>query len=307
MKKQLQRVQGMIITKSIMANQNAGFDGYPRQDNNGEYFATDKSLKYTLKQMAASKGDKILGMKRLQITKGKLQPLSLDETYVSLFGNLPTKETEETQKEVIQNVVNCFDVKTFGTAFAVKKFNLSIPGTVQVYQGYNTLPDTDTVIMDIVSPFRNSNDKSGNSQQSTLGQKYVTDKAMFVFDVTINPNNLRPFEPFGVFLDTDTVDKFKEYSALSTTNYSSNSKAGCSNVLAIYVNLKENSKKLLLPLSEFVLTKYEDKISTIDLTNVEKYLKNYKEDVDSIELFYQADSNVEIIRSENFNYIEKLI
>ena len=306
MNKQTQRVQGFILTKATMANQNAGFDNYPRQTADGTIFASDNSLGYTIKQMAKAENQQLFYIKRLKLVENKkgktknekkiLQCLSLDETYEKLFGDIKTHSKDE----VLENLGTCFDIRTFGAAFAVTGNNFSIHGPIQIYQGLNMLEDTETIVMDIIAPFRNPNNEDGT--QSTMGEKIVTDKAIYNFDVTINPKNLDDFVDYGIVLTQEDVENFKRYASLSTTYYSSNSKQGCSNVMSLFVNLKEDSKKLLLPLSDFIKVKYEDETVTVDLTKLEKYLENAKDDIDNIEIFYQKDSKVEFISNNTIEY-----
>ena len=45
------RIHGVIGIKSIMANWNADFSGYPKSISTGEVFGSDKALKYPMKKM----------------------------------------------------------------------------------------------------------------------------------------------------------------------------------------------------------------------------------------------------------------
>ena len=54
------RVYGIIGIRSVMANWNADFTGYPKALSNGDIFGSDKALKYPMKKMWESQGEKVL-------------------------------------------------------------------------------------------------------------------------------------------------------------------------------------------------------------------------------------------------------
>ena len=57
------RVYGVIGIKSIMANWNADFSGYPKTISTGEVFGSDKALKFPMKKMWENEGEKVLYIK----------------------------------------------------------------------------------------------------------------------------------------------------------------------------------------------------------------------------------------------------
>jgi len=138
------RAYGFAVVKAINSNYNADFSGQPRTLPNGQVYATDKALKYTvrnyLKDMypkSDSKGEKIFFTKRLN---DKYNPISLNEAYVEMFEEFP--KIEEKEKKVINkigvlnNLLSCIDVRLFGATFAGKT-NVSVYGTTQINHGVN--------------------------------------------------------------------------------------------------------------------------------------------------------------------------
>lgn len=304
--KQKNRVHGLVITKAIMANQNADFDGQPRQTNDNKYYATSHSLKYTIKEMAKGMDNQLLGIERKTYNKklGKMQPLNLEESYIELFGPFPKSNNKDATRIVLSNLATCFDVKTFGSTFAHKEFSQPIHGSIQISEGFNKLKDTATETIDVNSSYRNK----PNDLQTSIGQRFVVNKAVYVFNLTINPKVLDIFEEFGLFLDTETVEKVKEFSVSSITMYHSQSKNGCSNVASVFVNLKDDSNRALHPLSEYIEIDYEDPTTTIDFTKLESYLELVKDDIDNIEIMYAKGTNLKIIKnSQELKYIIKEI
>lgn len=85
-----QRVFGAVLVKANVANYNADFTGSPRTLPNGVVYATDKALKYCIRNYLKQENEN----KLFYITRHKkenMQPLDIDETYEELFGNYPIK------------------------------------------------------------------------------------------------------------------------------------------------------------------------------------------------------------------------
>ena len=83
------RVFGCAIIKSENANYNADFTKQPRTMPNGQVYATDKALKYTVRNYLVKNypEDKILYFTRNKINaaKGSMVPMSLKETFENIF------------------------------------------------------------------------------------------------------------------------------------------------------------------------------------------------------------------------------
>jgi len=95
------RVYGCAIIKSLNANYNADFTKQPRTLPNGNVYATDKALKYTIRHFLYKNyapnpdekdlsKDKVLYFTRYKSNteKGQYVPMSLRELYEHLFGTL---------------------------------------------------------------------------------------------------------------------------------------------------------------------------------------------------------------------------
>lgn len=88
------RVFGCAIIKSINSNYNADFSHQPRTLPNGVVYATDKALKYTVRNYWKDfyPDEKIFYFKSLN---EKLQPRTLDERYEQLFEKFKTLITSD--------------------------------------------------------------------------------------------------------------------------------------------------------------------------------------------------------------------
>lgn len=254
------RVYGVIGVKSIMSNWNADFTGRPKSISDGQIFGSDKALKYSMKKYWEDKGEKIMYIKSYMMDekKGKLRPLQLEERYESLFGPLPKKEASE---EILTNLFKALDVSCFGATFATKNSNISITGAIQVGQGFNLYEDSEVEIQDILSPFSTGDDKDA----STLGKKIVSDEAHYFYPIVVNSNaynNYKELVPGIEGLTEEVYNKFKEASLCSATILATNSKIGCENEFALFI---ECEKDVYLPnianLLTFSKEKEKDKIT----------------------------------------------
>ena len=157
------RVYGVIGIKSIMANWNADFSGYPKSISTGEVFGSDKALKYPMKKMWENHGEKVLYIKSLKVDESKkgeikVRPKSLKERYEEIF-EVEDLKKEKDNKKVLTNLFNAIDVKNFGATFAEEGNNISITGAVQIWQGFNKYEDTELEEQQILSPFRDGKQK----------------------------------------------------------------------------------------------------------------------------------------------------
>lgn len=289
------RVYGVIGIKSVMANWNADFSGYPRTTSENETFGSDKALKYPIKKMWQNEGEKVLYIKTYN---KKFQPMSLTEKYNLLFSESPLQKKEKDKKtkndkenieyknNLIKNLFSCIDVKNFGCTFApqVDGNNISITGALQIAQGFNKYEDSTPQVMDITSPFPT---KEGDSQTS-IGKKIVSNEAHYAYYFVINPDAYADFVEMGVTdgYSEEDYQRFKEAALTSATSFNTNSKVGCENELAVFV---ETDKNTYLPdLSQYVFfekSDNEDENDTIKL-NFGGILNDVKDKIQSIEIYY---------------------
>ncbi len=297
------RVYGVLGISSIMANWNADFTGYPKTTSDGSVFGSDKALKYPMKKMWDNNGDKVLYIKSMKFSEGKkgevqLVPRALKERYEFIFGVENLKDCKDS-KEVLTNLFKAVDVKNFGATFAEEGNNISITGAVQIGQGFNKYDGTASEEQQILSPFRdgskdNAKPDSEEAKNSTLGTKIVSNEAHYFYPFTINPLAYKEFVGLGVtdgYTEED-YEKFKKTSLTSATAFATNSKVGCENEFALFVETEET---LYLPnLSEYIsFTKGEGKnlikIKCSDLINkvsdkikaVKIYYNTYTTEIES--------------------------
>ncbi len=263
----MNRVYGVIGIKAKMANWNADFTGRPKSTSNGDIFGSDKALKYPMKKMWENEGENILFIKSWKENKGGIVPNQLGERYASIFGEIDKKNT--TTKEVMNNLFKCADVKNFGATFAEEGQNISITGAVQFGQGFNKFDDTNIEIQDILSPFADSTKE--DAKQSTLGAKITVDEAHYFYGFSINPSNYDEYkEILGDEFKGYTEENYKEFKKValtSATAYSTNSKFGCENEFALFVECKD--KDTYFPdLSDYI--DFDSEQRSVDLRKIEE-------------------------------------
>lgn len=289
------RVFGCAVIKSINSNYNADFSHQPRTLPDGTVYATDKVLKYSVRNYILKNfpAEKVFYFKSLS---QDMQPRDLDQTYVNHFGDYPKadkKDESKLRKVVLDNLLKCIDVRLFGGTFASKGANLSLHGCVQFTHGVNRFVGGNIYAEQISSPFRNSNAKSAESMQTTLGTQFKLDEGHYVHHLSVNPGNLEEMASAvnngGLTVEDITV--LKEALRCGVTFYDSSAKAGTENELLFWVQLKEGSKLVLPSFVELISMNAEREI---DFAKISGLLKkdSIKEHIEKIEVYYNKGITV---------------
>lgn len=281
------RVYGVIGVKSVMANWNADFEGNPKSISDGRVFGSDKALKYTIKKMWQDEGEKVLYIKSFKEDEKdkKMRPRSLKERYEYIFDVADLSKQKESSV-VLKNLFSAIDVKSFGATFAESGNNVGITGAVQIAQGFNKYEDSQTEEQQILSPFRDGT--KTDADQSTLGTKIVSDEAHYAYHFAINPDVYADYVEMGVtdgYTDED-YKKFKEAALISATAFNTNSKVGCENELAVFV---ETDKNAYLPdLAQYVFFKKAEEEGEKDVIELkfDGILNDIQDKIKSVEIYY---------------------
>lgn len=294
------RVFGLVIVKSINSNFNADFTGQPRTLPDGRVYATDKALKYSVRHYLQQNypNEKILYYRRL---KPEGNPRSLAEAYDAVIGEGSYDRDYQNKPIVISNILQCLDVRLFGSTFAPKKgdkkVNLSVHGPMQINHGINQFYRDDHVVDEIFSeqitaPFRSDNSKTTEeAEQTTIGRQSKLREGHYSYHFSINPKNLQQLIELvksDSGLMNDDIDKLKEALRCGVSYFDSSSKAGSDNELLLWVQLKEGdaSKKVLPSFTEMVkVSRLNGKVK-IDLSEVSAIVSKLNDAVQTIELFY---------------------
>ena len=83
----------------------------------------------------------------------------------------------------------------------------------------------------------------------------------------------------------EAYEKFKWAARVATTAFNTNSKNGCENELAVFIELKEDSQLFLANLDRYVVVqKKEDKV-LYDISKLEEVLAPHRGEIESIEIY----------------------
>ncbi|MCK9210174.1 MAG: type I CRISPR-associated protein Cas7 [Prolixibacteraceae bacterium] len=293
------RIFGAAIIKAINANYNADFSGQPRTLPNGVVYATDKALKYAVKNFLKENylSEKVFYFKRFN---EEFIPYSLDDAFVAAF---PEHKDEKDKKIIAKDLLSCIDIRLFGATFAKKsKTNnvaISVHGPVQITHGVNIWHENNFYSEQIMSPFRNPNEASEDNSATTLGRQSRLHEGHYLHHFSVNPKNLEDVVSLAgkdvKDLSGDDIAKLKEALQKGVTYYDSAAKAGCENELLIWVTLKENSK-LVLPnftqLMKMSKEKADGKVQ-LDLSELKAVVDRNSSDVESIEI-YRNQASIEV-------------
>lgn len=277
------RVYGFAIIKSINSNYNADFSGQPRKLPNGKVYATDKALKYSIRNYwKDALGEQVFYFKSLT---DDMSPRTLDETYELHFGKMQSKGAD-LRKEILGNILKRLDVRMFGGTYAGAT-NISVHGTCQITHGINRFPEDVIYSEQIMSPFRNPGDKSKDSTMTTLGSQSRLEEGHYVHHFAVNPKNIeddvKRVNADG--LTNDDISKLKEGLRNGASYYDSAAKAGTENELLCWIQLKEGSKIVMSSFIEFVDI---DENGQIDLSKVTDYLSqdHIAGEIEKIEIYF---------------------
>lgn len=315
------RVFGCVIVKSINSNYNADFSHQPRTLPNGVVYATDKALKYAIKNYLKDvyPNEKIFYFKRFR--KNDFIPFSLMEAFSSMFPELAEITDAGTEKEKVKlkaskkqvgaALLSCLDIKLFGATFAMKgaskedNLALSIHGPAQINHGVNIWKENNIYSEQIMAPFRNPKEKkqedadseSQDKEATTLGRQSKLQEGHYLHHFSVNPNNLSEVvklaEDENLNFNDENISILKDALRKGVTYYDSASKAGTDNEFLLWVKLTQTSKAVLPNFSQSVkLSKNDTGKIEIDLTATKTVIDNNIADIDSVEIYYLPESIV---------------
>lgn len=305
------RIYGAVIVKAINANYNADFSGQPRTLPNGVVYATDKALKYTVKNYLKENylTDKVFYFKRFS---SEFTPYSLEDAYSAMFSK--NKETKD-KKVVSKDLLSCIDIRLFGATFAKKaKGNnvaISIHGPVQITHGVNIWHENNFYSEQIMSPFRNPNEKNEDNSATTLGRQVKLHEGHYIHHISVNPKNLDDIVSLAgdgaANITEQDIAKLKEALQKGVTYYDSAAKAGCENELLLWITLKPESK-LVLPnftqLMKMGTEKVDSKVQ-LDLSLLKSVIDKNATDIESIEIFLN-EASVSVINAPKLATIKNI-
>lgn len=258
---------GIVVINAKNANFNASFDGMPRRLPDGRIYATDKALKYCLREYF-SKTDPVFVQREKEFhgKEGNLKQryLTLKENYLK---KCKVEELPKDEKEIIDNLLAFIDVRLFGVVFAVDS-NISITGPCQIGYGINRYENSNIYVSSILSPYRNPNEKSQEAQQTTIGEESRGDDVYYVYDICLNMNSA---EKQGIKITDSDITKLKEAMKYAVGEVVSTTMFGVETVSFIWLENKDD--KIFNNLNSLVNIFEENNEVFIDYKKVMEHVK----------------------------------
>lgn len=99
----------------------------------------------------------------------------------------------------------------------------------------------------------------------------------------------------------EAYESFKRACLVAATAFNTNSKAGCENEFAMFVECKENSKLYLANLDEYIDFRKEEDKDIIDISRLMDILNNPKvrTEIEKIEIYYNQYTTNLVGKLEN--------
>lgn len=299
------RVFGAAIVKAVNSNYNADFTGQPRTLPSGQVYATDKALKYTIRHYIKNvyEQENVFFYKRLK-DELSLSPYTLYEAYEQMFEQFVKEGDKFDKPNILNNLLRCIDIRIFGATFSAQKsrsekVSVSIHGPLQINHGVNIWSDNNIYSEQIISPFRNPDEKSADSEASTLGRQSKLEEGHYLHHFSLNPKNLldvvNKAGEGANNLSEEDINKLKEAMRRGASYYDSASKAGTDNEFLIWVQLTKDSKLVLPNFSQLITMKEEKEVGKVvlDLDKLNGVLNKHSEDIEKVEI-YRNDMSVKI-------------
>ncbi len=272
---------------------NADFDNHTKMYSDGKtIYASPYSLKYAIRNhFVNNQNGKVLEWKSYKIEKGVMKARTLQERFEYLTNNKISDSKVDTT-EIIKELYSMQDVKNFGSTFAIKGVNLSLTGVVQISNGINLDTETEEQVSTILSPFKNSNEKSEKNKQATNGESIFLDEAHYCYNISICPNNLIQDKDI---VDVDyTDDDYKnliEGIKYGPTSLITNTKLGAETEYILMIHLKDGYILSETILNDKVTCKRNGSKVDYDFSELSFYLNSQKDIIENIE-FYVNENRV---------------
>ena len=264
------RYNGIVVVNAKNANFNAGFDGLPRRLPDGTIYATDKALKYCIREYIATKkgSDKVFVRREQELDNKdkKLRYLTVEENYLKKTERkkLPDEET------MLKDLMSFIDIRLFGVVFAPKKgIGISITGPCQISYGVNRYDKSNIYSSSILSPYRNPNEKSKESQHTSIGEQARADDVYYVYDIVLDLNSAKKQ---GIEITEEDIKMLKEALKYAVNEVNSTSMFGVETVSFVW--FKNKGDKIFNNLNYLVDVKEDNGEMTVDYSKVMEVVGN---------------------------------
>jgi CRISPR-associated protein Csh2 len=277
---------GIVVVNAKNASFNAGFDGLPRRLPTGRIFATDKALKYCIREYL-SKNEPVFVQRSKEFHEVKdgavvQRYLTLRENYLKKCGK---ESIPKDENAIIDDLKQFIDIRLFGVVFAVDS-NISITGPCQINYGINRFEGSNIFSSEILSPYRNPNEKSKDAQQTTIGEESRADDVYYVYDICLNMNSA---EKQGIEVSDNDIEKLKNALKYAVVEVTSTTMFGCETVSILWFENKDN--RIFTNLNSLVDVYESDGEVIVDYSKITQLVEG-DIDKDSLEQYSNKVKNI---------------
>lgn len=222
----------------------------------------------------------------------------IDEDFKKL---LKQKNSSESNKKKVDSYIkklnylitatvfaNSIDTKLFGVTYTGEG-PLSLTGPVQISYGVNKFFENTNYTPTILSPYPTDSD----SNASSIGKEHKNLKSYYVYDFSINPQNIMNHYDDDEYIkeimqlkDSD-INSLKDALKHSGKVLETTSKKGSSSVMLLWIELPENSKYFLPEMKNMIKIEEKDDDTIVNLSKLKTFL-NKGENL-KVELYYDED------------------
>lgn len=254
---------------------NSDFNGSPKRYED-QYFASDRALKYSVRNLMEQMGKEVLIKKWIKGIKPGKKFSDSSEIEVMTSKDLKEHIKEKFGNDLASIFWNFEDVRHFGMVYD----NLGIHGVVQISQGLDLygqgLIYTDDLTGRMV--FESKSDK--NKETRGMATREFLSEAHFLYDITVNPANVRYLRDIDGYEDFAYSEE--DYALLleclehGPRNVKSTQKTNCYTGFLMQVDMKDENKTLLGDLQGKITISPKDENGkiTYDFTDLFSYLAN---------------------------------
>ncbi|MCK9467374.1 MAG: type I CRISPR-associated protein Cas7 [Candidatus Absconditabacterales bacterium] len=326
------RCYAISLIESNNSNFNADFTGNPRRlpDEKGTIFATDKVYKYAMRRFWIDNNKDVFVWRshndngklktreeRMEFMKEKLKnnenlkelndKKSKIKSEIKNIKNPTTNEGKKIkkEKELEIEVVNqkitkfifseCIDTKLFGVTYTGKDNSIALTGPVQISYGVNRLNSNTNYIVDILSPYPNTEGEGEDEKvknQGSIGKDMKNLKTYYAYDVSLNPKNITSHYSEDKYLknimalNDNDINDLKEALKKSVTSLDTTSKKDSENIMLLFIKMND-CQEFLPSMKNLVDINYDEKGQvSVDLKKIFCLLKDKKDSINEINLIY---------------------
>lgn len=267
------KVFGLVSVIAKNSSWNSDFNHSPKKYDD-TFFASDRALKYAVRNLMEQMGKKLLIKKWVKGIK--------DDRKVSMIDVMTSNELKKSIKEEYGKDFNKMfwefeDVRQFGMVYD----GIGIHGPVQISQGIDKYGLGVTYEDDLTGRMVFESKADSSKETRGMASREFLTEAHYIYDFSVNPKNvaflkeIEGYESFGY--TEDDFETLLEGLQYGPANVKSTQKLNCFTGFMMYVEMNDGENTLLSNLQgkiKLESEKLEEDVVVYDISNLVSYLKN---------------------------------